>query len=327
MIDCANGVDFHTLHLPVLVFSDLDGTLLDHDTYEFDQALPALDLLQSLNIPLVPTTSKTVAEMLPFNQKLNNPHPFIAENGCIIGLPETYFQQPDAPHIEGHTPKTYTLITLARLYADVLEILQSLRNQYDFKFLGFNDLTAAEIAELTQLSLPKAQLAKQRLCSEPLLWQGDESSWRAFKSELRQRNLQLLKGGRFWHVFGISDSGIISSDLGSSGPTGCGLTSPGVLNDGLLNKGVAIQKLVDLYHEYGTRDCTTIALGDSPNDIDMLDTADIAIVIRHKDGTYLDYGVEDHPKKRVLLSHQPGPAGWNETLSAVLAHLSSNLSE
>jgi mannosyl-3-phosphoglycerate phosphatase len=281
----------------LLVFTDLDGTLLDHDTYEFEPALPALKMLRSLNIPLIPTTSKTVAELLQISQRLNNRHPFIAENGCIIGLPEAYFasiatKQTCNPDAADYAP--YTLITLTPLYSDILTVLQSLRSEHGFKFRGFHDLSATDIAKLTQLPLSKAQLAKQRLCSEPLVWLGDESSFQEFKTALQQSNLQLLKGGRFWHVFGLT------------------------------NKGRAMQQLIDLYQSHGVTDCTTIALGDSPNDIDMLNKADIAIVIKHKDGSQLDYRVEDEQTRRLLVSSKPGPAGWNEAISAVLVQLHTN---
>jgi mannosyl-3-phosphoglycerate phosphatase len=31
----------------IVVFTDLDGTLIDHDTYDFKEAKPALDQLRS----------------------------------------------------------------------------------------------------------------------------------------------------------------------------------------------------------------------------------------------------------------------------------------
>ncbi|WP_455209838.1 HAD-IIB family hydrolase, partial [Kaarinaea lacus] len=167
---------------PILVFTDLDGTLLDHDTYQFAEALPALRMLQSLHIPLIPTTSKTVAEIRQINERLTNPHPFIAENGCIIGFPDAYFPLSDlrrSLHNTLHEPP-YTLLTLAPLYAEVLDILQMLKEEQGFRFQGFNDLSACEIAKLTQLPLPQAELAKQRLCSEPLIWLGDDVGLEAF---------------------------------------------------------------------------------------------------------------------------------------------------
>lgn len=54
---------------PMVVFSDLDGALLDHETYEFDAARPALDRLRRDGVPLVLCTSKTRAEVEPIERR------------------------------------------------------------------------------------------------------------------------------------------------------------------------------------------------------------------------------------------------------------------
>ena len=47
----------------IMIFTDLDGTLLNHDDYRYDAALPALDAIRRLHIPLIPVSSKTMVEM------------------------------------------------------------------------------------------------------------------------------------------------------------------------------------------------------------------------------------------------------------------------
>ncbi len=47
----------------IVVFTDLDGTLLDHDSYSYTAAEPALDFIRNNNIPLIFTTSKTAIEV------------------------------------------------------------------------------------------------------------------------------------------------------------------------------------------------------------------------------------------------------------------------
>ena len=82
-----------------LVFTDLDGTLLDHHNYNFTAAIPSLRALEWLQIPVIANTSKTFAEMLELRAKLNNKHPFITENGAAIYIPENYFSlQPQDTH-------------------------------------------------------------------------------------------------------------------------------------------------------------------------------------------------------------------------------------
>ncbi len=44
---------------PTLVFTDLDGTLLNHDDYSWEAARPALEELQRQSIPLILVSSKT----------------------------------------------------------------------------------------------------------------------------------------------------------------------------------------------------------------------------------------------------------------------------
>ena len=69
-----------------VVFTDLDGTLLEHSTYSFAEAEEALDLLRSQDIPLVICTSKTRSEVEFWRRLLGNEHPFIVENGGARGM-------------------------------------------------------------------------------------------------------------------------------------------------------------------------------------------------------------------------------------------------
>lgn len=47
-----------------LIFTDLDGTLLDHETYKFDEAKEMLDFIKQNDIPLIIVTSKTKDEVI-----------------------------------------------------------------------------------------------------------------------------------------------------------------------------------------------------------------------------------------------------------------------
>ncbi|MFB1002259.1 MAG: mannosyl-3-phosphoglycerate phosphatase, partial [Pseudomonadales bacterium] len=59
-----------------LLFTDLDGSLLDHDTYSHAAASPTLAVLKSLAVPGRPTPRNTLAELLPIRAALNNTDPF-----------------------------------------------------------------------------------------------------------------------------------------------------------------------------------------------------------------------------------------------------------
>ena len=47
----------------IIVFTDLDGTLLHPRTYSFEAAMPALKLIKEKDVPLILCSSKTRAEI------------------------------------------------------------------------------------------------------------------------------------------------------------------------------------------------------------------------------------------------------------------------
>lgn len=101
-----------------LCFTDLDGTLLNHDDYRYDAAIPTIQTLKKLGIPVIPTTSKTKAEVLELREALGLKDPFIVENGSGIFLesddPRFDFSALD---LEMTTEATLTTITLGISYA------------------------------------------------------------------------------------------------------------------------------------------------------------------------------------------------------------------
>ena len=67
-----------------IIFTDLDGTLLDHRTYTYEPALKALSVIKSHQIPLILTSSKTKAEIEKLQSSLTLKDPFIFENGSGV---------------------------------------------------------------------------------------------------------------------------------------------------------------------------------------------------------------------------------------------------
>jgi len=65
-----------------IIFTDLDGTLLDHDSYSFEEASFMLDFIKEHDIPLIIVTSKTRNEVIGIQKRLGISTPFIIENGA-----------------------------------------------------------------------------------------------------------------------------------------------------------------------------------------------------------------------------------------------------
>ncbi len=259
----------------LLVFTDLDGTLLDHHTYSFELALPALNALKEKNIPLIICTSKTRAEIEKWRLELYNDHPFISENGGAIFIPKGYFSHKFCFEREKND---YLVVELGTPYAQLRETLNRIRNSLRLELKGFGDLSSKEVARLCGFSLEEAKLAKKREYDEPFLLD-KESAIKKIQETASLSNLQVTRGGRFFHLMGDND------------------------------KGRALRLLTDIYREKGEH-IETIALGDSLNDLPMLRAADHPVLVQKPDGSY------DTEVKLPNLHLAPGigPAEWNDSV-------------
>jgi mannosyl-3-phosphoglycerate phosphatase len=261
-----------------IIFTDLDGTLLDYSNYSFEAALTALQLIKEKNIPLIICSSKTRKEIEHYRKKLDNLHPFITENGGGIYLPKDYFKfriQDSTFEIE--EKDGYRIITLGARYSDLRKAIEELRAK-GFDIKGFGDMAVEEIASLTRLNREDAEMAKARDFDEPFIFAGSIQELPALIDAIKKKGLNYTQG-QFHHIMGNSD------------------------------KGKAISILIDLFKRvYG--DILTFAIGDSPNDIPMLERVDRPIIVRKHDGSYDDsISVPD-----LIKANGIGPDGWNRAV-------------
>ncbi|WP_345977402.1 HAD-IIB family hydrolase [Sulfurimonas sp. HSL3-7] len=250
----------------ILVFTDLDGTLLDHDSYSFKPASHMLDFLKHNNIPLIIVTSKTKSEVLQLQEALGITAPFIIENGAGIYLPKE----------EGHL-----IIPLGKRYDQTRRAF--VKYAEEIPMYGFSDMQIDEIAERTSLSPDRAYLASRRDFSEPFVLDKDEDLQKLRKMAEKD-GFDVVKGGRFYHLITKGQ-----------------------------DKAAAIRKVIQHYENlYGTS-VTSIALGDSENDLTMLQSVDVPILIPHPDGSYIPCDIP-----HLIKAPFPGPEGWNSALKGYL---------
>lgn len=232
----------------MVIFTDLDGSLLHPRTYSFEEARPALELIRRKEMPLILCSSKTRVEIESYRKRLNSGHPFISENGGGIFIPERYFPFP----IEGEVHNGYHVISLGMPYAEIRRQFAFLRERLGVQARGFGDMTPEEIAALTGLSREEAALAKERDFDEPFIFEGapDERFFQAIEGA----GLRWTQG-RYFHLMGNH------------------------------HKGRAVNILKKLFaRQY--KNVVTVGLGDSLNDFPFLLAVDKPVLIRREDGSH-----------------------------------------
>lgn len=253
----------------LIVFTDLDGTLLDHGSYSFDAALEALELLKRHQIPLIIASSKTRSEVEVIQGALGFGNcEAIVENGAGLFLP-------------GDDD-----ISTDYVYDDLLRKIAQIPSKYSSKFKGFSQWDVKEISSVTGLGQHDAERAKDRQFSEPGIWLGSDEEFAGFRDCLNDQGIFMQVGGRFLTLsFGSQKAGLM-------------------------------QTVIDR-HSAGNIVPFSIALGDAPNDVAMLETADHGIIVPNPSHD----GIGKLPGENtgnIIRAPYPGPRGWNAAVLEVL---------
>lgn len=273
--------------LPLVVYSDLDGTLLDHDRYDWAPAKPALDRLRELRVPLVLSSSKTRAEIERWRDRLENRDPFICENGGALYISEGAVSNPPG---EATREGDYRRLEYGAPHDELRKVLERIAKRVELPLRGFSSLPREELARLTGLSGEDLDLALRREYDEPFVAErplGPEEEVR-LKTEVRARGLRITRGGRFYHLLGANSKARAARDLTAA-----------------------------YAREWGS--VTTAAVGDGPNDLELLRAVAHPVVVARPDGSYapeLSAGIT-----RAYFARGIGPHGFAEGVLHVLTRL------
>ena len=266
-----------------VIYTDLDGTLLDHHTYAFDEALETIKALKDRGTPIIPCTSKTRAETVSLMQAMGIDGPMIIENGAAIWVPQDWGLERPAGSASDADAWCHSFGPSRSMIRRQLAILSI---EWGNRYQSLCDLSDKQVAAVTGLDLDGAARAKQREHCETLIWLGTPADRKTFAEQVETLDMRCLQGGRFVHV----------------------LTSGG--------KAEAVSWL---HHKIcrerpGFDGAISLSAGDAENDVEMLEVTDLALLVRSP--------VNEPPTVRrqggLVISDTEGPAGWAEGIEALI---------
>lgn len=266
----------------LIIITDLDGSFLNHHNYSYQDALPLLRELSQKKIPLIFNSSKTFEEILSLREELGNTDPFIVENGAAL-IWESSKQNLNLPISQDYGD--YSVFQSSLSHSHIIQVLKNyLQSNRTDLFKSFSMVETKVVSEWTGLSLVEAQKAQKRLGSEPLLWYGSQKELNIFENYLKEHQLSITKGGRFYHVKGSFD------------------------------KSTHLEILFSYYKNlFSEKKLISLGIGDSFNDIPLLKACDKAGLIPNAKGEKINLN-----HSHLIQASQSGSKGWVEIVSQIL---------
>ena len=203
--------------------------------------------------------------------------PFSTENGAVLYFPKIRFNK-----IKNSSSfEKYWKVRIAKLSSKVWhQFLKQKQKKYNF--LIAQDLSPNILKRYTNLNNTNMMLDRE--ASQIILWDDNLTNLKLFKKELKfEKDGIFIKGSRFMQISSIC------------------------------NKRIA-KKLISHVYYIQFRDKysrNTIALGDSRNDIDMLNSCKYSCLIKNSSGAYPKLRSN---KKNVFKSSKLAPDGWSQVL-------------
>jgi mannosyl-3-phosphoglycerate phosphatase len=263
-----------------IIYTCLDGALLDEKDCSFQESLPALRAARERGFHVVFCSTKTRAEIEHVCDAMEMKAPFIAEGGGAIHIPEEYFPF----EIDGSSRyHGYAVIEFGESYWKVVEKMRAIRsNSHDLSVVGFSDLTIKDVALEYNMTYANAKRAKDRAHSELFRFRNaTKEACREFLQKVTHAGLRYSNGSRLYRLHGAFDT------------------------------GKAIRALNLLFRR--TFDSiTTVGIGHSPNDSSMLGNAEHPMIVKQPSGTYHPELAAQFP--RAQLTDGTGPQGLAEAV-------------
>jgi mannosyl-3-phosphoglycerate phosphatase len=257
--------------------------MFSHGSDSLQDIQPALDLVLSRDIPLIPTCEKTPEQVFAVVDKFDKPDPFIVECGGAIYIPKRTF---NIGYNYQRISRGHRVIEFGTPRAKITERLSKIRSELDFQFDCLTELTDEDVAR-SGISLNPED--RKALCcrnhSEVIFFEGNHSERKRFEVEIGNTGLRIKDHDEYLIITGDHD------------------------------EGTAVRFLIQLYREEfeGTA-IKTIGLGSNWMDSPMLYAVDTPVLVRKPNGRF-DGRVG---KRGLKFTNDIGPVGWKQAVIALL---------
>lgn len=168
----------------------------------FDEFTAALD---HEGIPAVWLTSRSRLQFDEPRRRLGHTHPFIAEDGCGVYLPEDYFHlRPDTAGPRTGKASTlrlgrFTCIPSAEALPAAAEALEALSEESGIPVVALRSLSLRELAQNTGLPAREAELVRQRDFDELFFFAGaSDQQTQRFLTEGRKQRMEFRQHRMLW---------------------------------------------------------------------------------------------------------------------------------
>ena len=172
-----------TMQTRAVVFTSVDGTLLDARTFEPGPSRAAVRRLLAADVPVIPMTVMTLDEMAPIGAELGLRHAMVIEAGGAIARwrGEAWEIEPCGPPAEA-----------------LLDVVLEIERRSGANLLVYSALPEDDAARLSGRSGPMLQASTHRCFSEPFVIESGELE--EVTRAAAEIGFSIRRGRRFFHL-------------------------------------------------------------------------------------------------------------------------------
>ena len=264
----------------LIFFSDIDGTIINNNSFSYGNNVKIIKELLEAGHYVIFNSSKTFYEIDHILKSENLSIPFICETGGGVYCPRGFCGD------NLNKRSDYDIIFESAKTSDFhMKIKSILLEEFKNEVLFFDDMSLKMKEKFSGLSAKDLERASMRDFSIPFKWHAVNKKLNKLKSILHDFQLTVIKGGRFFHICSNFD------------------------------KYSAMQHILSfMNHNFPQETFKTVGIGDSSNDIEMLNKTDYKCIVQPINNISLIEGLSN---KKFILSTTHAPEGWQECIENV----------